>query len=713
MSHLKRYIRARAKDFEQINIIPKPQFLKLGQACFVFEKELSIEVLCESAVYASEVLRNDLCASLNICNTARKSILFEKTDMPEEAYSIDIELNSILIKAHDSVGFLYAVYSLKQLLPIGDINLIGHNIPLLQIRDFPRFSWRSFTLDCSRQFFSVDTLKRLFDQLSFYKINVFHWHLCDDEGWRLEIDSYPDLTNKGAWRGPNEVLPPDRGSGQKRYGGFYSKDEVRELIKYAALRGIEIIPEIDIPGHSLAIVNSYPETRCSPVSPEILEKGVKLNTICPSKETNLEFIKNILTEVADLFPSKYIHIGNDEVERSHWANCHSCQGAMKKNEFMSSRDLQNLFFRQVHQFIKSLNKEVVAWNESLSDPEMPKDTTIMSWEGVEPAKEALSRAVPVILCPGQYCYIDMAQGPFERGHSWAGFLDMEKVYSYEVSKDLGKLDLVKGYGICLWAEYLDQKDFIWKQIFPRLLAASEVAWSQNKSWGGLINRYKKFHCYYLKEAQLISRINKAELIYKDETVSVIKQSPHDQIYFTVDASLPNEASELYQSPVGIEDVNLFRARLLSPCGTWSELSPVPNFDDIQVKSYRHFPYKLKTYRKARYQEPESNAGKGNRELYVWVPTPYMPGEYIDFTFDTILKAKHLEVRTGVPKTLRSLVEKADLFYSNDGVDFQKLTEFHNGIAQVKIDSLEIKLLRILFNKEQSEWTAIQELLIKA
>lgn len=713
MGVLKKYIHARCRAFKKVNIIPQVQLLELKDDYFVFYQEISIELCTPEASFAKEVLAKELQAlGLDLNDKAKKSIRFLKADMAKEAYSIDINYYCIDIKASSNSAFLYAVHTLRQLLPLQNTSLLGSSIPFVHIHDYPRFEWRSFTLDCSRQFFSIDLLKRLFDQLSFYKINIFHWHLCDDEGWRLKIDAFPDLTNKGAWRGPHEVLPPDRGSGQKRYGGFYSKEEVRELIQYAAQRGIEIIPEIDIPGHSLAIVNSYPETRCEPISQELLDKGVKLNTICPSKQGNLNFIKQILLEVAELFPSAYIHIGNDEVERAHWENCDSCQVSMSDHGYSQTRDLQNDFFRKIHDFVLSLGKQVLAWNESLSDPKMPQNTTIMSWEGIEPAKEALARDVPVILCPGQFCYIDMAQGPFERGHSWAGFLDMEKVYSYEVTNALDKVDLIKGYGICLWAEYLDQKDFIWEQIFPRLLAASELAWNQNKNWPRLMKAYKDFHCFYLKKQAIKSRINKPQLVYKDKQVSLIKCNPQDKVFYTIDGSIPNEFSNEYRTPVKVDELNDFRAATLSPCQSWSGISRVPNFDDIQENRYSHFPYEIKTHRRARYQEPESNAGKGNRELYVWVPTPYMPGEFIDFKFESTLWGKYLELRSGVPKTLRSLVEKADLLYSNNGMDYHLLSEFKYGIAQANIESLEINYLRILFKKEQSEWTAIQELLIK-
>ncbi|WDE97500.1 family 20 glycosylhydrolase [Lentisphaera profundi] len=714
MSVIKRFIHKRAQAYTQINICPQVQDILLMDGYFKFESSIRLdyEGSPKDLVYRqiTDLLSE---ADINIHNEANHRIVFQIKAMERECYELEILAHTIRISAADNIGFLYALYSQRQIWPPDLSQLKGSQIPLLIIKDFPKFSWRSFSLDCSRQFFPIETLEKLFDFLAFYKINIFHWHLCDDEGWRLELDCWPDLTLKGAWRGPNEILLPDRGSGQHRYGGFYTKNEIRELIGYAQDRGIEIIPEIDIPGHSLAILNSYPETRCDNISQALLDKGVKLNSLCPSRPQNLNFIEEILKEIASLFPSDYIHIGNDEVERAHWNNCPSCLAAMKDNGFESSRQLQDLFFRKVHKAVESLGKKVLAWNESLQDPLLPQSTTIMSWEGIEPAKEAVKRDIPVILCPGEFCYIDMAQGAFERGHSWAGFLDMEKVYSYEPLEGIDRPDLIKGYGICLWAEYLDKKDFIWEQIFPRLLAASEVAWSHPKSWGGLFNRYKNFHCQFLKDQEIPSRLNKPKLVYRDSIVQVIKAHPKDIVYYTTDGSQPNEDNSIYERPTQVAIPSLFKARLLSPCMSWSDVSSVPNFDFIQKKQYSHYPYELITYRKARWQEPESNAGKGNRDLYVWVPTPYMPGEFIDFKFKNTLQAECLEIRTGVPQTLRSLVEEADLLYSFDGLHFQKLTEFKHGTAVAQIKFFKIKFLRILFNKEQSEWTAIQELLIKA
>ena len=324
-----------------LGIIPRPVQISVLEGTFALDGGARLLVesdnveAARAAGYFTGLLKERTGIALNKSPAADGGkILFTSqrlpADLPAEGYLLEVAPDGITVRAGDYGGFFYGIQTMMQLMPVevfGSSSYPETKIPVAcaEIQDWPRFSWRAMLLDCSRPFFTVEEVKRYIDYLAIHKINVFHWHLTDDDGWRIEIKSWPELTRKGAWRGKNEVLPPSHGSSPaEKYGGFYTQEEIREVVQFALERNIQILPEIDAPGHSRAVTASYPETLCDTDDDSVSEQGVKKNVWCAGREANFEMLDDIIRETAALFPFGYIHVGGDEVNQKGWASCTRC-----------------------------------------------------------------------------------------------------------------------------------------------------------------------------------------------------------------------------------------------------------------------------------------------------------------------------------------------------------------------------------------------------
>ena len=419
--------------------------------------------------------------------------LRKNVHLEHEAYSLAVTPRSIVIRGGDRGGVFYGLQTLFQLMPPEVYTprySVGHDarpkitslrLNAVTIVDAPQFAYRGAMLDVSRTFFNKEQVKEYLDWMSRHKLNRFHWHLTDDNGWRIEIKKYPFLTSKGAWRGPGEVLAPAYGSGQKRYGGFYTQDDIREIVEYAAFRNIEIIPEINLPGHALALTASYPETFCSTSTAtdesEMTDITVTGNVVCVGREKNFEMIRDILHEVAALFPSHYLHLGGDEVSTRYWQKCPRCQELMKAQGMKSANELFEYFVDRVEKIAHEEGKRCIFWDEALSS-DLSTHTLVSGWHDLATCKKAITQEQPVVVMPASYCYIDMKQNAFERGHTWAWLVDTRRIYSLhpeQLTTDPLKQKYVRGVEAALWAELLDRPDrFFEYQSYPRLCALAEV-----------------------------------------------------------------------------------------------------------------------------------------------------------------------------------------------------------------------------------------------
>ena len=440
------------------------------------------------------------------CKPSGKGISFVQDDtMTPEAYAISVRSSGAEVRASGFPGFFYAIQTLKQLLPV---QIYGREpapdaawkLPCCEISDAPRFAYRGLMLDCCRHFFSVDEIKKVLDAMSVFKLNRLHWHLSEDQGWRIQIDKYPRLTEVGAWRDGTMVGGDWNTNDGIRYGGYYTKDQIRDVIGYAAERGITIVPEIDLPGHMQAALASYPELGCKGSQPQPYKVwtiwGVSRQVLNVGSEKTMRFLEDVLGEVADLFPGEYIHIGGDECPRDEWKSDPACQAKIRElglkdaDGVSAEARLQNYVTARMQSFLAAKGKKIIGWDEIL-EGELAEGATVMSWRGTKGGIKAAGMGYDVIMSPTTYCYLDYIQAPdlenepFSITHQWAtpetvgkSAITLEKLYGYEPLDEIpaDAQHHILGVQCNLWTEYIAEPSYLEYMLFPRVLALSEVQW---------------------------------------------------------------------------------------------------------------------------------------------------------------------------------------------------------------------------------------------
>ena len=410
-------------------------------------------------------------------------------------YSLEVTPKYVLVFASDFYGFTYALQTIRQLLPpaiYGTSPAPGEKwvLPCCKITDKPRFAYRGLLLDCSRHFFKVEEIYRILEIMNVYKLNRFHWHLSDDQGWRVEIKKYPMLTVAGAYRSGTQI-GRERGSNDGiGYGGFYTREEIRSVVAYARKLGITIIPEIDLPGHMQAALAAYPELGCSGGPYRVRTGwGVSDQVLCPGKEETFAFIEGVMNEICDLFPSEYIHIGGDECPKTEWEKCPDCQariaalGLTSHNGVSKEQRLQNYVTERVQKYLASKGRRIIGWDEIL-EGELAKGATVMSWRGTAGGIKAAAAGFDVIMSPNIYCYFDHSQStelskePLGPTQNPKRAIPLEKIYSFEplLNMEAGSTSHVLGVQANLWTEYIAEPSHLEYMLLPRLLALSEVQW---------------------------------------------------------------------------------------------------------------------------------------------------------------------------------------------------------------------------------------------
>ena len=423
----------------QLPLIPIPSIVNVSIDSFVLDKStfvFSTDKKSFESKYLVEQLKIRTGIDLKFSDKKNKSAkhiyinLISNTETKTSTYNLSITKNNVNISAPNSEGIFYGIQTLLQLIDFNKSNSI--KIPCVEITDNPRYSWRGMHLDVSRHFFPKEFIKKYIDCIAMYKMNVFHWHLTDDQGWRIEIKKYPKLTEIGAWRKGSMVgAYADNKFDTIKYGGFYTQDDIREIVNYAKLRHVTIVPEIEMPGHSLAALSSYPEYSCSGKPVDVgMSWGVENNVYCPSDET-FQFLENVLTEVIDLFPSKYIHIGGDEVPKEEWVKSDLCKQIIKRENLKDEHELQSYFIRRIEKFVNSKGRQIIGWDEILEGGLAP-NAAVMSWRGIDGGIAAAKQKHQVVMTPGGYCYFDHYQGnPQNEPLAIGGYTTVEKTYLYE------------------------------------------------------------------------------------------------------------------------------------------------------------------------------------------------------------------------------------------------------------------------------------------
>lgn len=408
-------------------------------------------------------------------------LLNNKNIKGEEAYTININNKNIKISGFTSAGVFYGVQTLRKSLPICNATNNPIILPAAEIKDAPRFKYRGMMLDCSRHFFSIDFIKKFIDLIALHNMNTFHWHLNDDQGWRIEIKKYPKLVEIGSVRTGTVMGRNSDVDDSVKYGGYYTQEQCREIVEYARQRHITVIPEIDMPGHMKAALASYPNLGCTGGPYKVGHNwGVYYDVLCIGNEDTFKFVEGVLDEIIDIFPSRYIHIGGDETPTKRWSECSKCEKIMQK-EGLPINKLQAYFTNRIEKYLNSKGRSIIGWDEIL-DGDINKSATIMSWRGIEPGEKGAKMGHDVIMSPTSHCYFDYAQTkeqysePLTQVHS----LDVEQVYSLDPAPKTMSEESKKhilGVQANLWTEYISNPNLATYMLLPRMAALSEVQWT--------------------------------------------------------------------------------------------------------------------------------------------------------------------------------------------------------------------------------------------
>ena len=696
---------------EQMALIPQPQIVSWGESSFRFKKttRLVVENVDQKLIAAHFAEFFQKASGYNLKTIvggdegANQVYFRTEPMMGPEAYSLDVTTKRIEIKAARPAGFFYALQTLRQLMPV-EIEGSQKNdsvdwlVPVIGITDSPAFKWRGFMLDVSRHFFPKEDVLKMMDQMALHKINTLHLHLTDDQGWRIEIKKYPLLTDIGAWRVNHEDkhwnARPKQLEGEKAtYGGFYTQEDIKEMIAYAKSRYITIVPEIEMPAHVTAALAAYPKLSCTGGPFTVLPGGVWPITdiYCAGKDSTFLFLEDVLSEVMDLFPSKYIHIGGDEATKTEWEKCPDCRRRMKTEGLKNTGELQSYFIKRIEKFVNSKGKVLLGWDEIIEGG-LPSEATVMSWRGFEGGIEAANQGHDVVMAPTSYCYIDYFQGPMDQEPPGiGGYLPLSKVYSFNPLPDGLSPEAAKhilGGQANLWTEYVPNLKHAQYMAFPRLAAMAEVLWSKKevRNWPDFsrriqlfMKRYNQAGINYSKSSYLVTPQSKVQPGENKLEVSLKSELDHTAIHYTLDGSEPTASSPIYEQPVILEKSATLKA------------SAMVNGQPAVNTMVRDFNHNKATFKPVNYLTP-FHSNYPDSSSYILVngmrgSKDHSDGEWVGWqgaNAQVVIDLKDtVEIRSIAVGSLLNTEAgifspmKIEYFVSLDGLKFEKAAEIEN------------------------------------
>jgi hexosaminidase len=697
----------------ELALIPQPQKMVLGESSFRLKKSTRLVVeSVDQQIIASrfaQLFEKAAGWKLDVIvgGDEGSNQVYFMTDpiMGPEAYSMEVSKNRIEIKAAKPAGFFYAIQTLRQLLPLEiessqKQEKVDWLVPVVSISDSPAFKWRGYMLDVSRHFFSKEEVLRMIDNLALHKINTFHLHLVDDQGWRIEIKKYPKLTSVGAWRIDREDKHwnsrPKQEAGEKAtYGGFYTQDDIKEMVAYAQSRFITIVPEIEMPAHVTSALSAYPQYSCTGGPFTVPPGGLWPITdiYCAGNDSTFLFLEDVLSEVIDLFPSKYIHIGGDEATKTEWEKCPDCKKRVKVEGLKDVYELQSYFIKRIEKFINSKGKVLLGWDEILEGG-LPAEATVMSWRGIKGGIEAANQGHDVVMTPNSDCYLDYYQGPMDQEPlAIGGYLPLSKVYDFnpvpkELSAEAAKHIL--GGQANLWTEYVPNLKHAEYMTFPRIAALAEVLWSPKevRNWEDFsrriqlfMKRYNQMGINYSKSAYKVSAKTQFNPEKKQLAVSLGSELAGVEIHYTTDGSEPTVQSTIYNEPVLIDKTSTLKAvTIINGVAAEKPMSQSFNINKATVKPVKYLiPYS------------ENYKGSGEHTLVNGIrgSTNHHDGEWqgwsgtnMEIVIDLQQATEIHSVSVGSLQNAGASIffpKKMEFFVSADGLKFQKVAEVINEV----------------------------------
>jgi len=585
---------------KDVEVVPAVEQIEMEDGYFEFLSDVNIHYEDEALLPVARLLDSGLDQTTNVKpgdpesqnNVVRLLLDRSIEGLGEEGYILTVTEKQIQIAAPTQAGVFYGIQTLIQL--YGTDKKEERRIPCMTIKDWPRFKWRGMHLDESRHFHGKEFVKKFIDILAMHKLNVFHWHLTDDQGWRIEIEQYPRLTSVGAWREDRRGEPwniddeqrqpyPD---GKPYYGGFYTKEDIREIVDYAEKRFVTIVPEIEMPGHSRAALVAYPEYSCFGLETEVPPGGYVgedwdfSDPYCAGKEGTFEFLENILDEVIELFPSQYIHIGGDECSKRRWSECPLCQKRIQEENLKDEFELQSYFIKRIEEYVSSKGRRIIGWQEILEGGMNPS-AAIMPWRGasaLEVALEAAQGGHQVVMAPSNYLYFNQS---WPGDGSNKGGLSIEDVYEYEpIPSGLEEQyhSAIIGLQACIWGEHTPSYRDVEYQVVPRLAALAETAWTskerKNKmDFFGRLEHLKAFYRemdinYYVPKPEGLS----PKTVFTDSTQVALKvPSENHEVFYTKDGRIPHDGSHKYSNPFTVSESVKIRAVSVDAYGHTSKV----------------------------------------------------------------------------------------------------------------------------------------------
>ncbi len=719
-----------------LEIVPKPNDVEIfqqGQHDFdnfvIDAKTVIVSDDVENqfnAEYLQSYLKNAVEGDFLIENNAKKNFIsLEINDKitDNEAYTLVVDGKCITIQGGTTAGVFYGVQTLIQMLPADVYNkgaeakVTAVKVPAMRIADAPRFHYRGLHFDVSRTFFGTEFMYKLLDAMSYYKINNLHWHLADDQGWRVEIKGYPLLTELGAWRGPDELLKPAYGSGMERNGGFYTQEEIKSIVRYAADRNINIIPEIDLPGHSKAVAVTYPEILCDINTKHYSCQWESNNVWCIGREENYVMLENIIREMVELFPSKVFHIGGDEVNMDSWKECPRCQALMKEKGMTEAVELQNCFVRRLEAILAKYGRTMAGWDEIIDGGELLPESVVYAWASLERGMKSVKEGHPTVMLIGEYMYFDMKQSADERGLKWAGITPLEKTYSFdpigafELSDD--EKGLVLGPQGGAWAECFQVKDYAEYQVFPKLLALSEIGWTNRelRCWDDFQNRLFDAQYDRLYAMDLKFRIAPAEVRYEDGRLIATKDNELLAIRYTDDKTAPTLESPVYNEPIATETPENYRFATF-----FNDRSSIARgAQNIELHHYLKPATKVES--NIPFFEDINRLADYDLETYCFTSRDVVAGDFIQFTFDEPVECHSIGMCTGYYTLAVYGILNGYIEYSYDGENYIKGERFtydmFDGYRAYCYPEKPVKAVRVVADGIcEHEVTGIQDLRIE-